>query len=503
MAHALTSSRRWQHVPAPPADTPGSDGRRWRAVAAVTIFAAACLWASTMTWVERPMDSAPLVFPAVVVAGLAMVRALDRRLPDLALAGILATGLGVRLVGMWYRYKEAADGLEYHTYGTELAASYRSFDFGAEVGRSIPGTGTVRMVSGLVHAVTFDDLASSYAVFTLAAFAGALLFVRAASVAVPGADIRRYALLVMLWPSLALWPSSLGKEAPMVFGLGLASLGAAHLLTHRPGRGTALLVAGLIPVGFVRPHVGLLVVVSLGLAAILRRRPEGGALVALRIAAAVVALVGGLFLVDATAKRFDVDQLGTGDVQSTLVFTADRTSTGAATFDPVVVTSPVQYPLAVVTVLLRPFPTEAGGLEGVATSAEAMALLVLLASSAARLRTALERMRRDAYLLYATAFVALFCYAFAAIGNFGILARQRTQVLPFLLVLVCMVPVATKRWTSYLAERRRRSALVPGARSTAAPPTTSTRPTGPASPPRPSRRFEVVGAPAATEHDPG
>ena len=48
------------------------------------------------------------------------------------------------------------------------------------------------------------------------------------------------------------------------------------------------------------------------------------------------------------------------------------------------------------------------------------------------------RIRREAYAAYAIAFVGVFIYLFSALGNFGILARQRVQMLPFLFVLLSL-----------------------------------------------------------------
>ncbi|MDQ1519420.1 MAG: hypothetical protein QOI55_493, partial [Actinomycetota bacterium] len=41
---------------------------------------------------------------------------------------------------------------------------------------------------------------------------------------------------------------------------------------------------------------------------------------------------------------------------------------------------------------------------------------------------------------YAVGFIVLFVIAFSAFSNFGILARQRTQVLPLYLVLLALPP---------------------------------------------------------------
>ena len=459
MTTAVPTPPRWTAVRGRPGAPGDAADRTWSLVAALVIFLGGALWLAGMARVDRPMTSTVVVLPAFLAVGLLLAAATSRLVPGTAVRGILATGLGLRMVGLWYRYREAADGLIYHAEGIRIADAYRRFDFGVDLGRTVPGTGTIRLITGLVHAVTFDDLLTSYALFTLAAFGGALLFVRALAVAVPEADLRRYAVLVMVWPSLALWPSSLGKEAWMVFGLGLASLGVAHFLAGRAARGALYLAAGLAIIGLVRPHVGLLVVAALAVAGTLRASSSGRARIGVRLLIAFLAVLGGLLLADATAQRFQVDQLGTEEIDATLANTADKTTTGGANFDPVRVRSPVDYPLAVITVLFRPLPSEASGIEGIATSIEGMALAALLALSLRRLQEATRRLRQDPYLLYALVFVATFCYAFAVIGNFGILARQRSQVLPFVFVLVALVPPDRReRWQAFLVRRRERRA---------------------------------------------
>ena len=58
--------------------------------------------------------------------------------------------------------------------------------------------------------------------------------------------------------------------------------------------------------------------------------------------------------------------------------------------------------------------------------------------------------------------VFMFCYVFAFIGNFGILARQRSQLLPFVFVLVALPATAQaqRRMAGY-REQRARAAEAP------------------------------------------
>ena len=49
-------------------------------------------------------------------------------------------------------------------------------------------------------------------------------------------------------------------------------------------------------------------------------------------------------------------------------------------------------------------------------------------------------MRRQPYVAYCLGITLTFIFAFSAFSNFGILARERCQVLPFFLALLC-IPV--------------------------------------------------------------
>ncbi len=65
--------------------------------------------------------------------------------------------------------------------------------------------------------------------------------------------------------------------------------------------------------------------------------------------------------------------------------------------------------------------------------------LALLGLVLWRLRSVLRawpRAFRDAYLAFDVVYVSLFVFFFSTIANFGILVRQRVQLLPFLFVLL-------------------------------------------------------------------
>ncbi len=419
-----------------------------------TILAAIAVFVYGEITTERNLLPAVVAIPVLVILAspvLARARSLE---PDFDLAGIMLTCLGLKFVGAYFRLAGAVDALEYNREGARLADSFRQLDFFVDTGREVPGTGTVRYVTGLVHVVTGSTFVATFLFFTFLSWLGLSFFWRAFRTGVPDGDRHRYALLVFLWPSLLFWPSSLGKEALLVFTVGLASWGAARLLTHEPG-GLSMLGLGLAATAMVRPHVALISLVAV-VAATLLRRSQGDpvARLAAKVAAVLVLLVGGAVLASATAEFLDLENLGATEISSALGSTQAMTSQGGSAFTPARVDNPLQYPWAVATVLFRPFPGEAPGPEGLVSSLEGLVLATLVVLSSRRLARVPGQASRVPYLIYAVAFVAVFVFAFAVIGNFGILVRQRTVA-----TALVMVPLAVQA----LPLRARRPATNTGA----------------------------------------
>ena len=79
---------------------------------------------------------------------------------------------------------------------------------------------------------------------------------------------------------------------------------------------------------------------------------------------------------------------------------------------------------------------EAKNLQMLASSVEGMLLLGLILWRAPRIVANVRLIRRSPYLMFCTVYTALFIWAWSAILNLGILARQRALVIPFVLALV-------------------------------------------------------------------
>jgi hypothetical protein len=366
------------------------------------------------------------------------------------LATLLLAALALKLVGSMVRYLVAvyvydgsADAMAYHDYGARLAMNFRAGEFDTGLS-SLSDTNFIRFFTGVLYTVTGPSIHAGFLLYAWLAFWGMFFMYRAFVLAIPDGRKVSYARLLFFLPSMLYWPSSIGKESWMLFGLGLAAFGTARLLTGRAWRGLAVAGAGLYLATLVRPHVagmaGLGLVVAYLLARPPRRLGAAGPVVKLL---ALVALVAVAVLLLGKTQSYLLDKgIDPADgVNSVLAESARRTGQGGSSFQATsAVTSPVKLPLALVTILYRPFLFEAHNAQVAVTALESTLLLCLTISRRRSIWQALRHPRRRPYVAFVVVYMAVFVVAFSTIANFGILARERTQLLPFFLVLLA-VPV--------------------------------------------------------------
>jgi hypothetical protein len=385
--------------------------------------------------------------PVLLVVTLTLLHRPLSRETSFDLRGIVLTSLGLRLILSYVRFYNPSDALVYNTEGARLAVSFRAFDFlHVDVGAAVPGTGGLRYITGVAHLFTDSSFFGTTMIFTFVAFWASWFFYRAFEIAVPSGTKSRYAKFIMLWPSALYWPSSIGKDAWMAVTIALAALGAAKLLTRARG-GYLLIAIGLTGAAFVRPHVALLAFAAIAVAFLVGRRDQrhipgtvslSGVTKALGI---VLLLIGGAVLAPKTAHFLKVEDLSPTGVSTALSQTQSKTGEGNSAFHPPNPNSPIGFPMALFTVFYRPLPGELHNASGLLASLEAFALLLITIAGWRRIVGAFRLLRSEAYVTLAIAYLVMFGYAFSAIANFGILARERVQALPFL-----FVPLSMPKW---------------------------------------------------------
>jgi hypothetical protein len=419
-------------------------------VSTVVIVAAFSILPQTSTYdTWGGLIVGPILFAiSIPVLARQAKRERDRRLFWLLVLALTAKLLGA-LVRDWVAtevYDGVTDATRYHEEGVRISGLFRSgvFTTGLE---ELTGTDFVNLLTGILYTIIGPTRLGGSLVYSWLAFCGLFLFYRAFVVAVPEGRSRSYARLLFFLPSILFWPSGIGKDAWMIFALGLAAFGAARLLTDRTWNGIFLAGLGIWLAGLVRFHVAGIFALGLAMAYFLRRPSETHrsrsraartlALAAVAVLAVVLVLQAENFLKDA---GLETDQ----GITTALQEVSRRTGQGGSEIHPSVLRSPSRAPIAVFTVLFRPLPIEADTSQALVAALETTFLLLLCGLRFRWILAAFHRFRRQAYITLAAAYTGMFVLVFSAIANLGILARQRVQMLPFLLVLLS-VPSGRKR----------------------------------------------------------
>jgi hypothetical protein len=100
--------------------------------------------------------------------------------------------------------------------------------------------------------------------------------------------------------------------------------------------------------------------------------------------------------------------------------------------------SPLDYPRDFYYVLLDPLPVTAHSASQFLAALENSVIVVIVLASLRNLRMVVRASFARGYVMMSLIFTLGFIYAFAALGNLGLITRERSALFPFLLVLVCI-----------------------------------------------------------------
>jgi hypothetical protein len=266
---------------------------------------------------------------------------------------------------------------------------------------------------------------------------GMWMFYRAFVTAIPHGDRRVFSLLILIYPSMILWTSSLGKDALSVFFLGMATYGVALLSRHVGAKGVALAATGVAGLLMVRPHIAAAFVAA-GVGASLFRPFRLGLLgPVVKLLAVAAFAIGAVFLVRFSAGALQLDDLSAEGVLEFIEERAESTERGGAAIERGLPTDPVAFADGVLTVFFRPYPWEARNIPAMISAVEGSLLFLLMFFIRRRSVVAAIREARSSPLVIGSiVYALLFAFMFSAVSNYAIIARQRVQLLPFVFVLV-------------------------------------------------------------------
>lgn len=387
-----------------------------------------------------------IVVPVLILMSIPLLRVARRQEADPWIRRLL----GIALLAMMFMafihfivdfgaYDGVADARRYSTQGAAAAAVYWEGNFFPDLGYDVIGTGFIVLFTGWVYALFGPTIIGGYLVYSWLGFWGLYFCYRAFRVAMPGADHRRYAVLVLFLPTLLLWSSGIGKGAWMTLTIGLTLFGSARLLSSAP-RAVFPLLTGLIGTAMVRPHITVLLVIGLTIGVIIRRTNMPTLLSPVMRVLSIGGLGAvGILALSGVADFLGLEEFSTESVRGVLDETEENTADiGSSTFTAQRVNDPLDFPGAFLTVIFRPFPWEADNVLMLASSAEGVALMLLIVASWRRWRQVPTLLRRYPYLAMGLVAIVLFVVAFSSIGNFGLLVRERAMILPLVLVPLCL-----------------------------------------------------------------
>ncbi len=383
---------------------------------------------------------AAVVLIAMTFVGNAIATKEDRDwLPTMIMWGAAA-----KLVGGFGRYwmvtvlYQTGDSYSYQLWGSIFAQVWRGMAVPVS-SSSQPGTAFTEVVTGLIYAPYTPSMLGGFIIFSSIAFFGLLLFFLAGRHWLKGYQLKMYGLATFFAPSLIFWPSSIGKDALMVFFLGLASYGASRLLKFYQFSALLLIAPGLYLASQIRSHVAAVLGIAIALAALLGKAPKKHQGSAKRGVMILLCLAGAAFSVATFSSTFGVTVdggSGTTDPEQFLSDVSDQTATGGSEVSGGAVGSPAQLPGAIIKVLFRPLIYEAGNAQALLSALEGTALLAITIWNFPAMWRNKRRLREKPYLLMAFFYTGGFIIGFSAILNLGLLARQRVQVLPLFFVLI-------------------------------------------------------------------
>lgn len=360
-------------------------------------------------------------------------------LPLTVLAGFAAklAGSGLRYFTLTVVYSRVGDAGGYYGRAIQYNDVWRSFRIpNFTVGSA--GTTFTSKAAALLFAPYQPTMLGGFFVFATVAFVGQILLYLAFRRALPRARARWYAAAVFFMPSLVFWPSSIGKDSLMLLFLGLVGWGTAHLLTRYRLRWLVVIAAGLAGAGAIRLHVAALFGVALAAAILLGAAPRVKAAQTRRLALMVASGIAVIMLVSLASSALGVDVSG-DNLDPFLAELQRNTQQGGSAVEGEAVRSITDVPAAALRTLYRPLLNEAVNLQSRLSAVEGTALLIVSLLALPWIVRNFTRVRRHPYLIFCLVAVSGFVIGFSAVFNLGILARQRIQVLPFLLAILIVM----------------------------------------------------------------
>ena len=325
---------------------------------------------------------------------------------------------------------------------------YDYINFYEDVGFGMGTLFITYIVQSMKHAVggTFLDY---FFLFQTISFFGICLLMRMIEEIYREVEVEQplYIYALPLLPGLHFWTSAIGKDGFLLLAVCMTIWAVMNLKKRY-----LALVAGVVIMVVIRPHIAALTAASLGGTFLLDR----GTKLSTRSFVIAVSIVGLAFALSSVRQMTSVDVRDADSVSDFLAAHEEVTQDAEVAGNSAVYGN---YPFRLMSLLFRPMFIDADNIMGLAASVENLLLLMLMATVLARLRTAAMLVRRLRYMRFALFLGTLIALLLALVYyNIGLGLRQKTMfVPPFIIIFVTVMAFGRAR--RLLPQRRAAAAM--------------------------------------------
>lgn len=349
-----------------------------------------------------------------------------------------------------------ADAGIYYRQGLVYAEFFSRFDFSPITNPDLWdhnrwwGTQFVYYPTGLVMSIVGSNPLALFLVFSFFGLVGVACFGLVFHRAYPHVSTSRYLGWLLLFPSVAFWTSAIGKEALMMLGFGMASLG---LLARKGSPNWILAVSGLSLVFCIRPQVAAVVVLALILAETFSKHYRWTLFGLIRL---VIVIGAGVLTINLAMQQIGAEGADDlGGVQGYLESEATTAVEGGSTVGeraPGITGAPV----GLFNILFRPFVWEVRSATQLVAALEVVGLWLLVIRRRRWFWSSLKGWRSDTSIAFAVVFATVYATTFGMVVlNLGVLVRQRIYIFPCILLMLFAEPGARRAIREFAGAPRR------------------------------------------------
>lgn len=399
---------------------------------------------------------------AMVVCGAicwVLLRAAGRRPQGARLASLLGWAILLRLVfvcvhllvGFWF-YGGTDSGNYVQSVNEildNLVAGRLSLESAVEAANGPGNVGTVSILT-VIAFLTGPTIGAMFLVSGALSAVSGYLFLRAYQRAFPSGGGDRFMTVTMLFlPAVVFWSAYLGRDFICALMIALVTYCLAGVLNRLNVRDGLGITAGLVVLLAVRPPIVIGVTLGVGAALVARLLLDRQISIPARIATASMLMLAVIYVsaqglaqigieeiaVDVLAERAQQYHAGFAGYADAGMGSALALEIEEPTFGAVA----RSLPKGIFTLMFRPFLWEAHNVLAVAAGAENLVLLALVVWRWRILAQSVRSIGRQPFLLYVVvAFVAI-ASVLSFAWNLGTMARLRTMVMPFVMMLLAGV----------------------------------------------------------------